>query len=683
MNRFFNRPTERRHSLRRKLGLLNIAGLTVSGVLVCVLLGTWSWFTQRADLVRTTESVARVLAENAAPAIQFNDPIGAAEILRALSSHPEVMAAELVAAPDSVFARYQWPRRPPSGPIEGLERLLPIGERSVEVTVPVEAQGLPLGVLRLTVDLSPTYARVYAALTAIMGIVGAVFGFVLLMQSRLLANMLAPVQQLVDSMRLVSETADYSQRAEVHSLDEIGELGETFNAMMGLIEERDEAMEHLALHDTLTGLHNRHYLRIRARTPVLESGDRCALFYIDIDNFKQINDNLDHNVGDRVLMSVANRLSSVAGEHGMLVRFGGDEFVFCAYDLAESDDPNLIADSLRSAVAEPLFIEGRELTASASIGIALAPEHGATIDELLQKADAAMHVAKENGRDQVQLWNAAISQRANHRFELESDLRQAIANNQLAVAYQPIIDLHDGRVIGMEALARWNHPTRGWVSPAEFIPVAEDSGLILTIGAWVMEQACLQVRQWHAQFGRLFVAVNVSARQFRDPDLVRKVSEICLRTHFPFDLMHLEITESTLVNDADAAAGIMHALVSLGFRLSLDDFGTGYSSLSYLKRFPVHKLKIDQSFVKDLPRNADDGAIVKAIVTLGRALDIKVLAEGIETDRQHGVLMAMGCDQGQGYFYSHPLWARDFESFVFKRHQSLVASPADQTTPKH
>jgi EAL domain-containing protein (putative c-di-GMP-specific phosphodiesterase class I) len=238
-------------------------------------------------------------------------------------------------------------------------------------------------------------------------------------------------------------------------------------------------------------------------------------------------------------------------------------------------------------------------------------------------------------------------------------------------------------VIGMEALARWNHPLRGWVSPSEFIPVAEDTGMILAIGAWVMEQACLQVRQWQAQFGSMFLAVNVSARQFHDPELVRKISEICQRTHFPFDQMHLEITESTLVNDAELAADIMRDLVGLGFRLSLDDFGTGYSSLSYLKRFPVQKLKIDQSFVKDLPRNPDDGAIVKAIVTLARALDMKVLAEGIETDRQHAVLAAMGCDQGQGYFYSQPLWARDFESFVFNRHQMLAAAPAGQAQPKY
>ena len=673
----------RRQSLQHKLWLLNISGLAVAGALVCVLLGTWSWVTQRADLVRTTEAVARVLAENAAPAIQFNDAPGAAEILQALSSHTEISAAELRMSSGEVFARYQWPRQPPSGALEGLERLLTVGERSVDVRVPVEAQGAPIGLLTLSVDLAPTYARVYASLVAILAVVGAVFGVVLIMQSRALARTLAPVRHLVDSMRRVSETADYGQRAVVETQDEIGQLGETFNAMMGLIQERDEAMEHLALHDTLTGLHNRHYLRIRARQPVLAPGDRCALFYIDLDNFKQINDNLDHNVGDRVLMSVANHLSAVAGEHDLLVRFAGDEFVLCVYELAAEADPEAIAERLRDAVAIPMFIEGRELTARASVGIALAPDHGQSIDELLQKADAAMHVAKENGRDQAQMWHAAISQRANHRFELEADLRQAVAGRQLAVAYQPIIDLKDGRVIGMEALARWNHPRRGWVSPSEFIPVAEETGMILAIGAWVMEQACLQVRQWHAQFGPMFVAVNVSARQFHDPELVRKVSEICQRTHFPFDQMHLEITESTLVNDAESAAVIMRALVDLGFRLSLDDFGTGYSSLSYLKRFPVQKLKIDQSFVKDLPRNPDDGAIVKAIVTLARALDMKVLAEGIETDRQHTVLAAMGCDQGQGYFYSQPLWARDFESFVFSRHQMLAAAASGQAQPKY
>ncbi len=666
--------TERRQHLQRKLGLLNVAGLVVSGTLVCVLLGTWSWFTQRADLVRNTESVARVLAENAAPAIQFRDPMNAAEVLRALASHPEIMAAELIESDGQVFARYQWLRMASADSLGEVGQWLAIGARSVEVNVPVEAQGNSFGNLKLTVDLRPTIGRVYTSLLAILGIVGIVFGIVLLLQSRVLAKMLRPVEQLVASMRRVSETADYGLRARVVSRDEIGELGESFNAMMGLIQEREQAMEHLALHDTLTGLHNRHYLRIRARRPVIEPADRCSMFYIDIDNFKQINDNLDHNVGDQVLIAIAGRLALIAGDDALLVRFGGDEFVLCLYNPVPGDDPDIIAERVRRAIGEPIFIDGRELTARASVGVALAPEHGTTIDELLQRADAAMHVAKENGRDQVQMWNAAISQRANHRFVIEADLRQAVAGDQLAVAYQPIISLTDGRVIGMEALVRWNHPTRGWVSPVEFIPIAEETGQILAIGTWVMEQACQQVRQWHAQFGPLFLAVNVSARQFRDPELVRKVKDVCERTHFPFDLLHLELTESTLVNDAESASAIMHNLVGLGFRLSLDDFGTGYSSLSYLKRFPVHKLKIDRSFVKDLPRNADDGAIVKAIITLGRALGMQVLAEGIETDRQHTVLAAMGCDHGQGFFYSQPLWARDFESFVFHRHQQLPAS---------
>ena len=378
MKQLTARHPERRQSLQRKLGLLNIGGLAVAGVLVCVLLGSWSWFTQRADLVRTTESVARVLAENAAPAIQFNDPVGAAEILRALSSHPEIMTAELSIAPDELFARYVWPRPAPAGPIEGIGRLLSIGERSVDVRVPVLAQGEVLGSLRLTVDLAPTYARVYASLVAILGIVGAVFGVVLALQSRALARMLDPVRQLVASMRRVSETADYGHRAHVHTHDEIGELGETFNAMMGLIQERDQAMEHLALHDSLTGLHNRHYLRIRARRPVIEPGDRCALFYIDIDDFKQINDNLDHNVGDRVLMAAASRLGAVAGDHDLLVRFGGDEFVFCAYAFGPDADPEALAQRLREAVAAPLFVDGRELTARASVGIAFSSSETAS-----------------------------------------------------------------------------------------------------------------------------------------------------------------------------------------------------------------------------------------------------------------------------------------------------------------
>jgi hypothetical protein len=280
------------------------------------------------------------------------------------------------------------------------------------------------------------------------------------------------------------------------------------------------------------------------------------------------------------------------------------------------------------------------------------------------------------------MWHSGISQQANDRFLLEADLRTALANDQLSVAYQPIIDLRDGRVIGMEALARWLHPQRGWISPTEFVPIAEDSGLIVSIGAWILEQACRQARQWHAQFGPLFLAVNVSGRQFRDPDLVAKVQAICQLTHMPFDLLHLEVTESTLMQDTMSASKVMQGLVALGIKLSLDDFGTGYSSLAYLKRFPLQKLKIDKSFIHELPRNPDDGAIVKAIVSLGRALNMQVLAEGIETESHERVLAAMGCDQGQGFYYSKPIWARDFEQFVFSRHQSLKSLRNDTSEPR-
>lgn len=649
-------------SLGRKLGVMSLGGMLVAGLMISVALGTLSWITLREDLLRTELTVARVLAQTAAPAIMFEDPVAASETLSALASHPEVGDAELRRASGELFAYY---RR--SGKSQASIMRLP-RPSTMDVAVPVEAGGTVVGELRLTVDMSPTYRRVLLAVASILLVVLTVIGIVLVLQTRLMARVLAPVQSLVASIRRVSESADYSQRATVRTRDEIGELGHSFNAMMELIEERDRAMEHLALHDTLTGLVNRHYLRMRARMPELSAGQRAVMFYIDIDNFKQINDTIGHNFGDRVLAAVANRLLSMTGGDDVLARFGGDEFVLFASLPTPAADPVEMAERIRRAVSVPLSLQGRDLLLRVSIGFAIAPDHGNAINELLQRADAAMHLVKENGRDGVQCWDASITARANQRFVLETELRQAMQLGQLSVAYQPIVALGSGKVTGMEALVRWHHPERGSVPPSEFIPVAEESGLIVQLGIWVLEQACRQVRHWHAEYGPLHLAVNVSGRQFRDPGLVQAVSSVCDRTGFPVDLLYLEVTESTLMQDTEAAAHVMQRLVALGMKLSLDDFGTGYSSLAYLKRFPLHKLKIDRSFVKDLPRNADDGAIVKAIVNLARALDMQVLAEGIESDNQQQVLAAMGCDFGQGFHYSPALAPRDFESFMAARH---------------
>lgn len=646
-------------SLVRKLGVTNSAGLLLAGVLISVALGAASWATLRNDLTRNSSIVATVLAQNVAPAIQFEDPVNAGEVLSALLGHPEVLEAELYRTDGELFARYSRVPMPQRFVMHVLPEDLPV----TVVAVPVEAQGNTLGELRLHIGMSHTYQRVLVAVAAILAVVLLVLGMVLLLQARMVGRLLAPVQTLLAGMRRAGANADYSQRVPVGSRDEIGELGNSFNAMMELVEERDRALEHLAMHDALTGLTNRHYLRMRAALPEMEAGRKAVLLYIDLDNFKAINDTLGHNFGDRVLAAVANRLMSMASERDVLSRFGGDDFVLCTR-LADGIDPLVLAEQVRRTVGMPLQLQGREVILRSSVGVAVAPDHGTTIGELLQKADAAMHVVKDIGRDGAQCWNAAITRRANQRFTLESELRQALQAGTLSVAYQPIVALDTRRVIGMEALLRWNHPERGPVSPVEFIPVAEESGLIVELGAWVLKRACVQVAEWQARYGPLHLAVNVSARQFRDPALVDTVRENCARSGLPAELLHLEVTESTLMQDTEAAARVMQQLVALGLKLSLDDFGTGYSSLAYLKRFPLHKLKIDRSFVKDLPNNADDGAIVKAIINLAQALDMRVLAEGIESEKQHLVLAALGCEYGQGFFYGKPLEPEAFERMM-------------------
>lgn len=666
----------------RKLWLLNLVTLTLAWVLGVLLLGAYAWTAMRAELQRNSETVLGVLAQNTAPAALFDDAKGATEVLSALASDNEVLSAELVLNDGRRMARY---RR------AGSERTVSdralagnrahFYARELHVVAPVEANGQALGRLHLYIDLLPTYGRLAVFLAVILAT--AVVALVVAngLQARLLRKLLGPVESLVGLMRRVSTTADYDQRAEVQAHDEIGELGQSFNAMMGQIQERDLALgrelaerrraeaqlEYLAMHDPVTGLPNRHYFSHRAHHASLgegAGGAGTALLYVDLDNFKQINDNFGHDCGDRLLVAVAERLSAMLRVNDLVVRFGGDEFVVQLNNIHSDRGALHVAEKLLKILAQPIRVDDHEFIVTCSVGIAMAPQHGNNVDELLQKADAAMYVAKANGKHGVQLWHAAISEQASERFSLEAGLRLALDNGEIEVEYQPIMRLADGALVGMEALARWRHPTRGFISPAEFIPVAEESGLILAIGLWVLETACTQVAAWHRQYGPLFLAVNVSASQFRDPAFARSVQAVCQRTQYPPGQLELEVTESIVMRETAQAIHIMQTLAELGLGFALDDFGTGYSSLSYLKRFPLSKIKIDRSFVKDLPHDADDTAIVHAILALARSLDLRVVAEGIETAEQRAVLHGMGCALGQGYHFSRSLSAERFAQLL-------------------
>ncbi len=436
----------------------------------------------------------------------------------------------------------------------------------------------------------------------------------------------------------------------------------------------EAALQHQANHDSLTGLASRPVV-VETIRGFLRSAQRTdsmlTVIFLDLDHFKVVNDSLGHGIGDRVLRVIAGRLLSAVTAQDVVGRIGGDGFLVVARHPRSVDEATALADELRNAVTEPVLIGGRNLTIGVSAGVVAV--HGSsahTAEAILRDADVAMYQAKDAGRGRQQLFDSALRERALRRLQLEADLRSALDGDELVVAFQPLVHLGTGRVIATEALVRWDHPDFGPVSPVEFIRVAEESGLIVRLGARVLELACVQTALWratHSELVALRVAVNLSARQLADPDLVATVEDVLARTGLPPDALWLEITESMLMADADGAIRVLQALREVGVHLSIDDFGTGYSSLSYLRRFPVEELKIDRSFVVAMAGSADDAAIVASVTALAHTLGLEVVAEGIETVEQLESVRALGIDVAQGYLFSRPASASDVLPALLRR----------------
>ena len=453
-------------------------------------------------------------------------------------------------------------------------------------------------------------------------------------------------------------------------LDESGKIVNFVRVFTDISELKasQRQLEALATNDALTALPNRLYFKDQLGRLLAQSQrepQQFALLFIDLDNFKSINDSLGHAAGDDVLQQTAKRLRQCARETDTVARLGGDEFTIILPRIRSARGPEIVAEQVLKAVAAPFTVAGTEHFLSASIGIALYPADGASADQLLRNADTAMYRAKESGRGCYVYFEERMNVAARARVTLERDLRRAIEHGEFSLCYQPKLDLRRGRISGVEALLRWNSPDRGWCAPMEFIPLAEETGLIVPIGEWVLREACRQYAAWRSEGIALpHVAVNVSARQFKQKGFVESIRSILRAEGIASHSLELEITESLLIDSISGVEETLHELNRMGIALGLDDFGTGYSSLAYLRRFPLKTVKIERSFVSDLGVSADAEAIVTAIIAMAHALDKQVVAEGVETKNQAALLTRMGCDHLQGFHYSRPLTPTEFAQFV-------------------
>ena len=677
-------------SIKRKLVLINMSTTGVALLLVMILLVVNEYYSYRRALLDDVRVQTAMIAENSTAALAFQDRSGAQEVLSALAASPSIEQAALYTADDKTLAIYRRKDQShtdvPIRPIPGHH----FSSQHLELAHEVVLQDKTVGAVYLRSDLERLYMRIVWYAGAIVLTVAAAMFAAFLLISLLHRSISDPLARLVDLMRQISEKKDYSSRAQIDTHDEVGTLAKGFNAMLGQIEQHqmelveelserkraEQQLDQLAYYDTITQLPNRHFFNKRLKLVIeraQRSGQHAGLIFLDLDNFKIINDTLGHDIGDILLKNVSSRLNEHLRTDDTICRIGGDEFAVILEDLADREQAAIVAEKGIGAFARRFRLESHEIYITASIGISLFPEDANEMHELLRNADTAMYFAKERGKNTYQFFIPEMKGRALNRLTLETSLRQALERQEFEIYYQPQFDLASKRLFGIEALLRWHRPAVGIVNPMEFIPVAEESGLIVPIGEWVLRQACTQAKAWQALVPGLTVSVNISSRQFRDDNLVDHILEILRETGLAPELLTLELTEGTLMESSGTTSTTLERLEAASVKLSIDDFGTGYSSMSYLKRFPISSLKIDRSFVHDIPADKDDVAITRAIIAMCKSLKLYVIAEGVENQAQLEFLREAGPVGVQGFYLSRPLTAGATTALLQITHEERVS----------
>ena len=564
------------------------------------------------------------------------------------------------------------------------------GERLL-VWAPIKHEdGEYSGSVYLKISTKDFYRRIrnFALISLLTALV--VVGGVYLVSLRLQRKISDSIISLEETSREVSLSGNYSIRVPDYEDDEIGSLARSFNQMLEKIElnqkERDSAnnalqlnkkrleravkdLQYLANYDSLTQLPNRALCMDRIKYALKRASrtnDMVAILFLDLDHFKDVNDSLGHAVGDQLLKATSQRLLERIRSEDTLARLGGDEFVIILNELQSTEDVISVVEKIVLSFEEPFQLSNYEVNTTVSVGVCMFPHDGIDVDSLMKAADAAMYKAKEVGRNTYEFYEVELNQLAIRRHQLANELRQAISSDELSLVFQPQLNIRENRVIGAEVLLRWTHPVLGSISPAEFIPIAENTGLIKDIGEWVMEGACKKIAECRENGFEIRLAVNLSALQFRQTNLPETIAATLQRYRVPPRLLEVEITESMLMRDVSQAIDILERLKEMQIRIAIDDFGTGYSSLSYLRRFPLDALKIDRTFIDELVVDADDTAITLAVISMAKSLRLDVIAEGVETAQQQEFLAKNNCDDIQGYYFARPMNYKDLLVFLEK-----------------
>jgi len=666
---------------------LNVALLLSSGIAALLLFALMllnAVYNLREQKVSQISVLAEVMAANTASALVFSDAKSAETTLAALRIEPEILFAEIHGRDHQLFAGYHSAGIPRDFKAEESNRddfRDPVFSTSKYIIV----DGEPVGHIWIVADLSNKFLAVAEQVVALAIATLISLAVTLLIANRFRRLISQPIEQVATTAKAIARDHDFSRRVPRSCDDEIGQLIDAFNHMVGQIEDREhrlkEELQHrilteheldkLAHFDTLTGLPNRHMFQ-QALALTLERARKLehqvALFFVDLDNFKVVNDSLGHASGDILLKILSQRLTKCVRTSDIVSRLGGDEFTVIIDQVKGVEHLREIADKLTTSMAQPVKLKDIELQSTASIGIAMFPPDATDAENLLRNADTAMYFAKSHGRSNYQFFSPEMNERANKRLIIESHLRHAIEKNELFLVYQPQIDLASGHIVGAEALLRWLSPELGAVGPDQFIPVAEETGIIQQIGEFVMESACLQAKRWQDIEGlSLLVAVNVSIRQFNSKLFIDNVRSLLDHTGLSVERLELEITESCIMDNVEDTLKKVRQLRELGIRLSIDDFGTGYSSLTYLKQLPISQLKVDQSFVRGIPQSNEDMEIVRAVLHLAHGLGLESLAEGVETAAQARFLQREGCMIGQGYYFSRPISAEELTKLLLEK----------------